>query len=68
MEKFNDDDFLIRKEKYDEKEILSGILFLIKEYYIGDFYLKDNRIYMSFENGQQFAVQVNQIDSIKNKT
>ncbi len=50
----------ILEEDYTEKELAKGILFLLKEYYIGSFKADGEKIRMHFENGQKFVLTVNE--------
>ena len=42
----------------DSRELAAGLLFLLKEYYIGSFELNEGEIAVKFNNGQQFTVSV----------
>lgn len=51
-------------ESYSEKELTTGILFLMKEYYVGSFCANENEIIATFENGQRFTLSINEIKEI----
>lgn len=44
----------------DSRELAAGLLFLLKEYYIGSFELNEGKIAVKFNNGQQFSISVNE--------
>lgn len=44
----------------DSRELAAGLLFLLKEYYIGSFELNEGAISVKFNNGQQFSISVNE--------
>lgn len=50
-----------QEENYTTEELAKGILFLIKEYYIGDFDRVDDNIVMKFDNGQSFVIDIKEI-------
>lgn len=52
----NNIDKIVFEEKYTEPELAKGILFLLKDYYVGSFKEADDKIYMDFENGQKFVL------------
>ena len=45
-------------EMHDAVTDSAGLLFLLKEYYIGSFELNEGEIAVKFNNGQQFSVSV----------
>ena len=47
-------------EMHDARELAAGLLFLLKEYYIGSFELNEGEIAVKFNNGQQFSISVNE--------
>ena len=49
------------KEVITPIHLLEEIEPLIKEYFIGDFCLKNNALYLSFENGQSFRLTVGEV-------
>lgn len=49
---------------YSEKDLTTGILFLMKEYYVGAFCANGNEIIATFENGQRFTLSINEIKEI----
>lgn len=51
-------------ETYSENELTTGILFLIKEFYVGSFCANENEIIATFENGQRFTLSINEIKEI----
>lgn len=50
-----------QEENYTTEELAKGILFLIKEYYIGDFDRVDDNIVMKFDNGQSFVIDIKEV-------
>lgn len=48
-------------ETYTAEEIAKGILFLLNEYYIGNFKKVDSQIMSDFGNGQKFIIEVKEI-------
>lgn len=42
----------------DSHELAAGLLFLLKEYYIGSFDLNEDGITIKFKNDQQFSISV----------
>lgn len=50
-----------QEENYTTEELAKGILFLIKEYYIGDFDRVDDNIVMKFDNGQSFVLEIKEV-------
>ena len=44
------------------QELTEGILFLLKEYYIGSFTMNENMVFIRFNNGQQFSISIKQED------
>ncbi len=42
----------------DSRELAAGLLFLLKEYYIGSFDLNEDGITIKFKNDQQFSISV----------
>lgn len=42
----------------DSRELAAGLLFLLKEYYIGSFDLNEDGITIKFKNNQQFSISV----------
>ena len=40
------------------RELAAGLLFLLKEYYIGSFDLNEDGITIKFKNNQQFSISV----------
>lgn len=52
-------------EKYNnetnEKELTQGILFLLKEYYVGKFEVNEKKILITFNNNQKFCIYINQL-------
>ena len=44
----------------DSRELAAGLLFLLKEYYIGSFRMDGNEVVVAFNNGQRFTVTVEQ--------
>lgn len=60
----NNIDKSVFEEKYTENELAKGILFLLKEYYTGNFKAADRKIFMDFENGQKFVLTVNEYKEV----
>ena len=50
----------MRDSVMDSRELAAGLLFLLKEYYIGSFELNEGKIAVKFNNGQQFSISVNE--------
>ena len=50
----------MRDSVMDSRELAAGLLFLLKEYYIGSFRMDGNEVVVAFNNGQRFTVTVEQ--------
>lgn len=42
---------ILNSEIYSEDEILNGLLFLLREYYIGAFEINEKELHLAFDNG-----------------
>ena len=50
----------MRDSVMNSQELAAGLLFLLKEYYIGSFRMDGNEVVVAFNNGQRFTVTVEQ--------
>lgn len=50
----------MRDSVMNSQELAAGLLFLLKEYYIGSFRMDGNEVVVAFNNGQLFTVTVEQ--------
>ena len=50
----------MRASVINSRELAEGLVFLLKEYYIGSFLLDGNEIVVAFNNGQKFSIIVKQ--------
>ena len=50
----------MRDSVMDSRELAAGLLFLLKEYYIGSFRMDGNEVVVAFNNGQRSTVTVEQ--------
>ena len=48
----------MRDRVMNSQELAAGLLFLIKEYYIGSFQINENEVTVAFNNGQRFTIFV----------
>lgn len=48
----------MRGSVMDSRELAAGLLFLLKEYYIGLFEQHESEVIVRFNNGQEFSVTV----------
>ena len=52
---------ILNSEIYSEDEILNGLLFLLREYYIGAFEINEKELHLAFDNGQCFVLSVKEV-------
>jgi hypothetical protein len=50
----------MRASVINSRELAAGLLFLLKDYYIGSFDIDGNEIVVAFNNGQKFSIIVKQ--------
>ena len=48
----------VKEENITPLQLLQEIQPLLKEYFIGDFEIKDNALNMTFKNGQTFKLKI----------
>lgn len=51
-----------KTETYTANELERGILLLLKEFYVGDFVVDGDKIFIKFENGQRFELTIKESD------